>query len=78
LKSSSAFALLGEMNGAACLISMVFKLCRSKSQGLTHPQGGNHAYLICYLQGAVDFTKVSAAQRPSPGLSPRGCGLHTW
>ena len=56
MKSSSAFVLLGEMNGAACLISMVFKLCRSKSQGLTHPQGGNHAYLIRYLQGAVDFT----------------------
>ena len=30
MKSSSAFALLGEMNEAACLISMVFKLCHPK------------------------------------------------
>ena len=55
MKSSSAFALLGEMNEAACLISMVFKLCHPKPQGLTHPQGGDHAYPTCYPQGAVDF-----------------------
>ena len=47
--------LPGGMNMAACLISMVFKLCHPKPQGLTHPQSGNHAYPTCYPQGAVDF-----------------------
>ena len=34
LKSSSTFALLGEMNEAACLISMVFEIPHPKSPGV--------------------------------------------
>jgi len=77
LKSSSTFALLGEMNEAACLISMVFKLCHPKPQGLTHPQSGDHAYPTCYPQGAVGFTSRPQERPCEWTLSPRGCGLHT-
>ena len=37
MKSSSAFALLSEMNMALCLISMVFKICHLKSPGANTP-----------------------------------------
>ena len=33
MKSSSTFALLGEMTGASYLISMVFKICHPKPPG---------------------------------------------
>ena len=56
MKSSSAFALLGEMNRAACLISMVSVFTSPYPLEPTCPQSGNHAYPTCYPQGAVGFT----------------------
>ena len=39
MKSSSTFALLGEMTGASYLISMVFKICHPKPPRSWHSLG---------------------------------------
>ena len=65
--------LPGEMNEAACLISMVFKICPPKPQGPIYPRNGNHAYLIRYPKApcaAYMLSMVFEDFRPeSPGAN---------
>ena len=79
MKSSSTFALLGEMTGASYLISMVFKICHPKPPGAGTLSGWKpcleHMQRCSGLLVAFSLSLVFVYKGELPGHLEGVCGL---